>query len=94
MHEGYTVEEQVTGEAKVGGLQFDIFPRRPPPPGAFYRTKTTQRDEQLVADEMEPPLQTVHATPQELGLAHSTIAFVRYVQYDIRASRRLALHES
>ena len=32
---GYTVEEQVTGKADHGGLQFDIFPTRDTPPGSF-----------------------------------------------------------
>jgi hypothetical protein len=34
----FTIEEQVTGEAKHGGLQFDIFPRRCEPDGGgiFY----------------------------------------------------------
>jgi hypothetical protein len=26
--QGYTVEEQVTGKAEIGGFQFDIFPCR------------------------------------------------------------------
>ena len=33
---GYTVEEQVTGKAEIGGFQFDIFPRRPEVDGRFY----------------------------------------------------------
>ena len=32
---GYTVEEQVTGKAEIGGFQFDIFPRRPRVDGRF-----------------------------------------------------------
>ena len=32
---GYTVEEQVTGKAEIGGFQFDIFPRRPQVKGKF-----------------------------------------------------------
>ena len=32
---GYTVEEQVTGNAEIGGFQFDIFPRRPEVDGKF-----------------------------------------------------------
>ena len=32
---GYTVEEQVTGKAEIGGFQFDIFPRRPEVDGRF-----------------------------------------------------------
>ena len=33
---GYTVEEQVTGKAEIGGFQFDIFPRRPEVDGKFF----------------------------------------------------------
>ena len=33
---GYTVEEQVTGKAEIGGFQFDIFPRRPEVDGRFF----------------------------------------------------------
>ena len=32
---GYTVEEQVTGKAEIGGFQFDIFPRRAEVDGKF-----------------------------------------------------------
>ena len=32
---GYTVEEQVTRKAEIGGFQFDIFPRRPEVDGRF-----------------------------------------------------------
>jgi hypothetical protein len=32
---GYTVEEQVTGKAEIGGFQFDIFPRRAGVDGKF-----------------------------------------------------------
>ena len=32
---GYTVEEQITGKAEIGGFQFDIFPRRPSVEGKF-----------------------------------------------------------
>ena len=34
---GYTVEEQITGKAEIGGFQFDIFPRRPSVDGEFFR---------------------------------------------------------
>ena len=34
---GYTVEEQITGKAEIGGFQFDIFPRRPSVDGKFFR---------------------------------------------------------
>jgi len=33
---GYTVEEQITGKADIGGFQFDIFPRRPSVDGKFF----------------------------------------------------------
>ena len=33
---GFTVEEQVTGKAEIGGFQFDIFPRRPGVDGRFF----------------------------------------------------------
>jgi len=51
---GYTAEEQVTGKAKIGGFQFDIFPRRPSVEGKFFH-----HGEQLGSI----------STPSELGLA-------------------------
>jgi hypothetical protein len=77
MGKGYTVEEQVTGEAKVGGLQFDIFPRRSEPPGDFYRAKSTSEYGHLVAEETGRRFHTVCATPAELDLEGQTIAYVR-----------------
>ena len=32
---GYTIDEQVTGKADIGGFQFDTFPRRPRVDGTF-----------------------------------------------------------
>ncbi|KAJ7116465.1 hypothetical protein C8R44DRAFT_739177 [Mycena epipterygia] len=52
---GYTVEEQVTGKADEGGLQFDIFCPRPSPGG--FRLESTGR----YLDDLK--------TPQELGLS-------------------------
>ena len=37
---GYTVEEQITGKAEIGGFQFDIFRRRPSVDGKFFRDRT------------------------------------------------------
>ncbi|KAJ3545755.1 hypothetical protein NMY22_g2313 [Coprinellus aureogranulatus] len=88
MHKGYTVEEQVTGEAKVGGLQFDIYPRRPMPPGDFYGTKTSpEAGTTLVADETGRRYHTLAATPAELQLEHQTIAYARWIQDKDTASR-------
>ncbi|TFK29554.1 hypothetical protein FA15DRAFT_752670 [Coprinopsis marcescibilis] len=63
MGKGYTVEEQITGEAKVGGIQLDVYPRRTMPSGRF----------QL---HIKPPnapkpgnnALSITLTPQELGL--------------------------
>ncbi|TFK29558.1 hypothetical protein FA15DRAFT_610192 [Coprinopsis marcescibilis] len=66
LHKGYTVEEQVTGKAKVGGIQFDIYPRRTTPSGQF---KVNSGDTQA---------KSVVSTPAELGLAvGSTISYFR-----------------
>jgi len=37
--QGYTVEEQVTGKAEIGGFQFDVFPRRAEVMGCFWKEK-------------------------------------------------------
>jgi hypothetical protein len=63
----YTVEEQVTGEAKHGGFQFDIFPRRDEPwEGDFYSCDKISRD-------VHPTLPNgiylpSHMTPAELDI--------------------------
>jgi len=41
---GYTVEEQVTGKAEVGGFQFDVFPRRRKVDGHFEDQGSTLDD--------------------------------------------------
>ncbi|KAJ3533245.1 hypothetical protein NMY22_g7417 [Coprinellus aureogranulatus] len=64
MHKGYTVEEQITGEAKVGGLQFDVYPRRQKPSGYFCDSGRR--------------LHTILATPAELQLEYQTIAYIRF----------------
>jgi hypothetical protein len=51
---GYTVEEQITGKAEIGGFQFDVFPRRPSVNGKFFH-----HGEQLNSI----------SSPSELGLA-------------------------
>ncbi|TFK29557.1 hypothetical protein FA15DRAFT_700142 [Coprinopsis marcescibilis] len=61
LHKGYTVEEQVTGEAKIGGLQFDIYPQR---------TMSGHFQTQMKADGTKAGMRTllVAQTPQELNL--------------------------
>jgi hypothetical protein len=63
--DGYTVEEQVTGKAEQGGLQFDIFPFREKPPGNFivHEQKNLFRCRKL----------TRHMTPEELHLPNGTL---------------------
>lgn len=51
---GYTIEEQITGNAEIGGFQFDIFPRRPNVDGEFFHHG--ERVNSI-------------STPSELGLA-------------------------
>lgn len=65
MGEGFTVEEQVTGEAKHGGIQIDVFPRQPENPGSFVQYHSWISP--------EAPLTTArtlvnYLIPQELGL--------------------------
>jgi hypothetical protein len=55
--QGYTVEEQVTGKADHGGLQFDIFPTRDMPPGSFRGIDSSE-----YAD--------IHMTPAELSVSN------------------------
>lgn len=80
MGKGYTVEEQVTGEAKIGGLQFDIFPRRSMPTKKFTKTKSLPGQVNLVADE-DRRIKNLTATPAELNLEQQTIAYVRWVSF-------------
>ncbi|KAH6902474.1 hypothetical protein BKA70DRAFT_1520857 [Coprinopsis sp. MPI-PUGE-AT-0042] len=62
MHKGYTVEEQVTGESKVGGIQFDIYPRRSTSNGQFYKEIGGDGEEQ---PSWERCVESI-ATPEEL----------------------------
>lgn len=50
---GYTVEEQVTGKAEFGGLQFDIFPRRPGVDGRFINHAGRELDSVSSPSELE-----------------------------------------
>jgi hypothetical protein len=56
--QGYTVEEQVTGKAEHGGLQFDIFPLRPTPPGTFKGIGPSGHEQSFL----------FHMTPEELSI--------------------------
>jgi len=40
LRDGYSVEEQITGKADVGGIQLQVYPMRPE---AFFRTKLAAR---------------------------------------------------
>jgi hypothetical protein len=60
--QGYTVEEQVTGKADHGGLQFDIFPVRDTPPGSF----------EGVGASGYPQSFPFHKTPAELSVPDGT----------------------
>jgi hypothetical protein len=62
--QGYTVEEQVTGKAEHGGLQFDIFPLRPTPFGDFMGMGPYE-------------FERIHMTPEELSVPDG--AQIRYV---------------
>jgi hypothetical protein len=78
MHKGFTVEEQVTGEARVGGLQFDVYPRRRCPAGLFYRAVSLTGRNGFIADEARPSL-PVSATPAELHIQQQeVVAYVRW----------------
>ncbi|KDQ50850.1 hypothetical protein JAAARDRAFT_544555 [Jaapia argillacea MUCL 33604] len=69
----YTVEEQVTGEAKHGGMQFDVFPRRDERFGEFYlhtRGKSHWTPDGTLASDK---------TPRELNLRVGSVIGVRDV---------------
>lgn len=57
--EGYSIEEQLTGKADVGGIQFDLFPQRE---DYDCRFSTGEDDAALYA----------RKTPQELSIAPGT----------------------
>ena len=59
---GYTVEEQVTGKAEIGGFQFDIFPRRQGVEGRFV----------LGGRKVD-----VTSSPSELGMAGGQVVLER-----------------
>jgi hypothetical protein len=64
--QGYTVEEQITGNAKNGGFQFDIFPPRTKPRGTFFLD-----DPKVALD--------VTMTPAELNIsAGGKVGLTRY----------------
>ena len=83
MGKGYTVEEQITGEADVGGLQIQAFPMKK----EFYGRLNEQRkqklrdrmgamerefsqfDDSIVMCSMEPPAPCMAYPPVEMGLA-------------------------
>jgi hypothetical protein len=83
MGKGYTVEEQITGEADVGGLQIQVFPMKK----EFYERLNEQRKQKLrerraameresaqfddsrVMYSMEPPASCMESPPVEMGLA-------------------------
>mgnify|MGYP001585219659 CR=1 FL=1 len=58
---GYSVEEQLTGQAKVGGIQFDLFDRRYPVFDFF--SSSTRLDAPKGT-----PVHDVHRTPATLNL--------------------------
>jgi hypothetical protein len=70
MHKGYTIEEQVTGQSKVGGLQFDVYPRRSVPIGVFHQLATNSTGEGFWHQ-----VENLTATPEELQC--ELFAFVR-----------------
>ena len=61
--QGYTVEEQVTGKADHGGLQFDIFSTRDTPPGSFRG---------IVDSSGLAVSFPIHMTPAELSVSNGT----------------------
>ena len=63
---GYTVEEQVTGKAEIGGFQFDIFPRRPKVDGKFLCEEGWERRE---VDSI--------SSPSELGIVGDQLVLER-----------------
>ncbi|KAJ6570097.1 hypothetical protein DFH09DRAFT_1154033 [Mycena vulgaris] len=66
---GYTIEEQVTGKADEGGLQFDIF--SPRPFGGLFQLKSPSKD----LDDLK--------TPQELGIpTNSKLLFTSVTDLD------------
>jgi hypothetical protein len=56
--QGYTVEEQITGKAEHGGLQFNIFLKPELPPGSFNGIGTTGYEGSFA----------IHMTPEELSV--------------------------
>lgn len=72
MHKGETVEEQVTGVAVVGGIQFDVYPRRVSS-ATFYPTKPCDHTGKPVRDTTGFPF-VATATPAELQLERKTVA--------------------
>ena len=76
----YTVEEQVTGKAKHGGIQFDVFPRRDEPGnrGGFFFCDSISNEVDPTADSGRR-LES-HMTPAELNLPlGGTIKMLSYV---------------
>lgn len=62
--EGYTVEEQLTGTAKIGGLQFDFFDRL--------------SDDVLFSAEGNRDALNIYKTPLKLDLNSEIIMKPRY----------------
>ena len=68
--EGYTPEEQLTGEAEHGGLQIAVYPMKT----SIYEERLRQRLERLEDGEIGP-----RRAPDDMGLAPAASCARRYI---------------
>ena len=81
--EGYTAEEQLTGEANIGGMQIHVFPMK-----KEYYDEINKRDEMIVYSSESPPVLEMGLAPG--GSIHQEIYEDDYEfeAWDLRKSER------